>query len=146
MGHLGLTPQSINVMGGYRVQGRVAADAKAILDDARRLQDAGCFAIVLEGIPAELAGRVTEALTIPTIGIGAGPHCSGQVLVLHDIVGLSRGAKPNSSATMSTDSSSGGFFGAMGGGCAQRRPSAEVLFAAEAGRNRAIEHGPRQIL
>ena len=94
MGHIGLTPQSIHVMGGYRVQGRAAADARVILDDAKRLQDAGCFAIVLEGIPAELAARVTESLSIPTIGIGAGPHCSGQVLVLHDILGLSRGPKP----------------------------------------------------
>jgi len=94
MGHLGLTPQSINVMGGYRVQGRAAADAKVIVDDARRLQEAGCFAIVLEGIPAELAARVTEAVAIPTIGIGAGPHCSGQVLVFHDIVGLLKGPKP----------------------------------------------------
>jgi 3-methyl-2-oxobutanoate hydroxymethyltransferase len=81
-------------MGGYRVQGRAAADAKVIVDDARRLQDAGCFAIVLEGIPSELAARVTEAVAIPTIGIGAGPHCSGQVLVFHDIVGLLKGPKP----------------------------------------------------
>jgi 3-methyl-2-oxobutanoate hydroxymethyltransferase len=94
MGHLGLTPQSVNVMGGYHVQGRAAADAKVIIDDARRLQDAGCFSIVLEGIPAELAARVTEAVSIPTIGIGAGPHCSGQVLVFHDIVGLLKGPKP----------------------------------------------------
>ncbi len=88
MGHLGLTPQSVNAMGGYKVQGKLEADALAILDDAVALQAAGCFAIVLEGIPADLAARVTEALHIPTIGIGAGLHCSGQVLVFHDLLGL----------------------------------------------------------
>lgn len=88
MGHLGLTPQSLNAMGGYKVQGREARAALELLDDALRLQDAGCFSIVLEGIPAELAERVTEELAIPTIGIGAGPACSGQVLVFHDILGL----------------------------------------------------------
>ncbi|MGC0718873.1 3-methyl-2-oxobutanoate hydroxymethyltransferase, partial [Escherichia coli] len=80
MGHLGLTPQSINVMGGFKVQGRKADAALRLLDDAHRLQEAGCFALVLEGIPAELAARATSSLTIPTIGIGAGPDCSGQVL------------------------------------------------------------------
>lgn len=94
MGHLGLTPQSVNVMGGYRVQGRSSDDALRLLDDAWALQEAGCFAIVLEGTPTELAARVTEVLDIPTIGIGGGPHCSGQVLVFHDIVGLSRGPTP----------------------------------------------------
>lgn len=88
MGHLGLTPQSVNAMGGYKVQGKLEADALAILDDAVALQAAGCFAIVLEGIPADLAARVTEALHIPTLGIGAGLHCSGQVLVFHDLLGL----------------------------------------------------------
>lgn len=93
MGHLGLTPQSVNVMGGYKVQGRSGGDALILLDDARRLEEAGCFSIVLEGIPSELAARVTETLSIPTIGIGAGPDCSGQVLVLHDILGLLPGKK-----------------------------------------------------
>jgi 3-methyl-2-oxobutanoate hydroxymethyltransferase len=94
MGHLGLTPQSVNVMGGFKVQGRVADNALRLLDDAVRLEDAGCFALVLEGIPSELAERATQALTIPTIGIGAGPHCSGQVLVFHDVLGLIEGDKP----------------------------------------------------
>ncbi|MBS1767755.1 MAG: 3-methyl-2-oxobutanoate hydroxymethyltransferase [Acidobacteria bacterium] len=88
MGHLGLTPQSIHAMGGYKVQGKLEADALAILDDALALQEAGCFSIVLEGIPADLAARVTESLQIPTLGIGAGLHCSGQVLVFHDLLGL----------------------------------------------------------
>ncbi len=94
MGHLGLTPQSIHAMGGYKVQGRDGDAAITLLDDALRLQDAGCFSILLEGIPAELAHRVTEALEVPTIGIGAGPHCSGQVLVFHDLLGLLEGAPP----------------------------------------------------
>jgi len=94
MGHLGLTPQSLNVMGGYRVQGREAGAAVELLEDALRLQEAGCFSIVLEGMPAELAGRITQELEIPTIGIGAGAGCSGQVLVIHDILGLLEGPKP----------------------------------------------------
>lgn len=94
MGHLGLTPQSVNIMGGFKVQGRKADEALRLLDDAHRLQEAGCFALVLEGIPAELAGRATESLNIPTIGIGAGPDCSGQVLVLHDVLGLIEGHRP----------------------------------------------------
>jgi len=88
MGHLGLTPQSLNAMGGFKVQGREAGAAVELLEDALRIQDAGCFAVVLEGIPAELAERVTQELSIPTIGIGAGAGCSGQVLVFHDILGL----------------------------------------------------------
>ncbi|HEU4952696.1 MAG TPA: 3-methyl-2-oxobutanoate hydroxymethyltransferase [Holophagaceae bacterium] len=88
MGHLGLTPQSVNPMGGFKVQGRAEADALAILEDAQALQEAGCFSIVLEGIPADLAARVTETLRIPTLGIGAGLGCSGQVLVFHDLLGL----------------------------------------------------------
>ncbi|MBR0751128.1 3-methyl-2-oxobutanoate hydroxymethyltransferase [Bradyrhizobium jicamae] len=99
MGHLGLTPQSVNVMGGFMVQGQKADDALRLLDEAHRLQDAGCFAIVLEGIPAELAARATETLTIPTIGIGAGPSCSGQVLVLHDLLGLTEGRRPKFART-----------------------------------------------
>lgn len=94
MGHLGLTPQSVSVMGGFKVQGRTADDALRLLDDAHKLQEAGCFALVLEGIPAELAARATESLAIPTIGIGAGPSCSGQVLVFHDILGLTEGHRP----------------------------------------------------
>ena len=94
MGHLGLTPQSVNVMGGFKVQGRDAEHALQILEDAHRLQEAGCFSLVLEGIPSDLAKRVTETLRIPTIGIGAGPHCSGQVLVLHDLLSLHEGHKP----------------------------------------------------
>jgi 3-methyl-2-oxobutanoate hydroxymethyltransferase len=88
MGHIGLTPQSIHRMGGYRVQGRQEAQARQLLADARAVQEAGAFALVLEGIPADLAGEITAAVDIPTIGIGAGVHCDGQVLVLHDILGL----------------------------------------------------------
>ena len=94
MGHLGLTPQSVHAMGGFKVQGRGAQDALRILEDAHRLQEAGCFALVLEGIPSELAARITQSLSIPTIGIGAGPDCSGQVLVLHDVLGLTQGHRP----------------------------------------------------
>jgi 3-methyl-2-oxobutanoate hydroxymethyltransferase len=89
MGHVGLTPQSVHAMGGYRVQGREVAAAEAVLDDARAVCDAGCFAVVLEGVPDDLAAQITEALPVPTIGIGAGSACDGQVLVLHDLVGLS---------------------------------------------------------
>lgn len=94
MGHLGLTPQHLLAFGGFRVQGREAAAAQRLLDDARRLQDAGAFSLVLELMPSELATRITDALSIPTIGIGAGPGCSGQVLVLHDLLGLNDGFKP----------------------------------------------------
>jgi 3-methyl-2-oxobutanoate hydroxymethyltransferase len=87
MGHVGLTPQSVHRMGGYRVQGR-KDQAERIIEDACAVQEAGAFAVVLEGIPARLAARITEQLTIPTIGIGAGPACDGQVLVIHDILGL----------------------------------------------------------
>ena len=88
MGHLGLTPQSVHAMGGYRVQGQQADAATALLADAAALVDAGCFAIVLECVPREVARLVTEAVPVPTIGIGAGPDCDGQVLVLHDLLGL----------------------------------------------------------
>jgi 3-methyl-2-oxobutanoate hydroxymethyltransferase len=87
-GHIGLTPQSLNALGGWRVQGRTAAAAKAVLDDALALQDAGCFSIVLESVPYRLAALVTERLSVPTIGIGAGSATSGQVLVIHDMLGL----------------------------------------------------------
>ena len=88
MGHLGLTPQSVHVLGGYRVQGRDEAGAERLKQDAKALEEAGAFAIVLELIPATLASRITKSLAIPTIGIGAGPACDGQVLVLHDVLGL----------------------------------------------------------
>ena len=94
MGHVGLTPQSVHKMGGYVVQGRDAEKAQQILRDARALEGAGCYAIVLECIPAELARIVTSQLRIPTIGIGAGPHCDGQVLVLNDLLGLDAGFAP----------------------------------------------------
>jgi 3-methyl-2-oxobutanoate hydroxymethyltransferase len=89
MGHVGLTPQSVHKLGGLRVQGRGEQGRERILADARAVEEAGAFALVLEGIPAELAAEVTAALSIPTIGIGAGPHCDGQVLVMHDLLGLS---------------------------------------------------------
>jgi 3-methyl-2-oxobutanoate hydroxymethyltransferase len=88
MGHIGLTPQSIHRMGGYKVQGREPEMAERILADAKAVEEAGAFAVVLEGIPMELGRKITRALSIPTIGIGGGPHCDGQVLVLHDLLGL----------------------------------------------------------
>ncbi len=88
MGHLGLTPQSIHTMGGYKVQGKKADAARELVADARALAAAGVFAIVLEGVPAVLAHIVTEEIPIPTIGIGAGPYCDGQVLVFHDVLGF----------------------------------------------------------
>ena len=94
MGHLGLTPQSVHALGGYRVQGRDQDAAERLLADAAALADAGAFAIVLELIPAPLASRVSKSLAIPTIGIGAGPACDGQVLVLHDMLGLNEGFNP----------------------------------------------------
>ncbi len=88
LAHIGLTPQSIHRMGGYRVQGKGDAQAEQLLADARAVEAAGAFGVVLEGIPLKLARQITAELTIPTIGIGAGPHCDGQVLVIHDILGL----------------------------------------------------------
>jgi 3-methyl-2-oxobutanoate hydroxymethyltransferase len=88
LGHLGLTPQSINKFGSYRARGRDKDEAKAIMEDASLLQDAGAFALVLEKIPAELGKQVTDSLEIPTIGIGAGPHCDGQILVYTDMLGM----------------------------------------------------------
>ena len=88
MGHLGMTPQSVHRYGGYKVQGKESDQARLLLSDAKALEAAGAFAIVLEAIPAELAKTLTEQLTIPTIGIGAGPYCDGQVLVLYDLLGL----------------------------------------------------------
>jgi 3-methyl-2-oxobutanoate hydroxymethyltransferase len=89
MGHVGLTPQAIHRMGGHRVQGRTEKSRTRVLADARAVEEAGAFAVVLEGMPLELAREVTERLSIPTIGIGAGIHCDGQVLVMHDLLGLS---------------------------------------------------------
>jgi 3-methyl-2-oxobutanoate hydroxymethyltransferase len=94
MGHLGLTPQSYHQMGGYRVQARTAEEADRLLKDAGALERAGVFSLVLEGIPTEVARRVTEGLTVPTIGIGAGPFCDGQVLVAHDMLGLQEDLTP----------------------------------------------------
>jgi 3-methyl-2-oxobutanoate hydroxymethyltransferase len=88
MGHLGMTPQSVHQHGGYKVQGKGPDQANILLNDAKALETAGAFAIVLEAIPAGLAKTITEQLTIPTIGIGAGPHCDGQILVLYDLLGL----------------------------------------------------------
>jgi 3-methyl-2-oxobutanoate hydroxymethyltransferase len=88
MGHIGLTPQSATMLGGFKAQGRTAAKARRLLADARALEAAGCFAVVLEAVPAAVAKRISEALTVPTIGIGAGPDCDGQVLVWHDLLGL----------------------------------------------------------
>ncbi len=91
MGHLGLTPQSVHAMGGYRVQGKDAAPAHEMISDAIALADAGVFAVVLEGVPDVLAEIITAEIAVPTIGIGAGPHCDGQVLVYHDVLGLTEG-------------------------------------------------------
>jgi len=88
MGHIGLTPQSINQLGGYKVQGKTPAAAVRLINDAEALEQAGAYAVVLECVPAELARTITERLSIPTIGIGAGPHCDGQVQVFHDLLGL----------------------------------------------------------
>ncbi len=88
MGHIGLTPQSVHSMGGFKVQGKSAEAAMALVEDAKALRHAGCFSIVLEGIPVKVAEAITEAVDIPTIGIGAGPHCDGQVLVYHDVLGI----------------------------------------------------------
>jgi len=94
MGHLGLTPQAIHRMGGYRVQGKTPEAAHELMEDARALADAGVFALVLEGIPSELARAVTREVSCPTFGIGAGPHCDGQVLVFYDLLGLTAGPVP----------------------------------------------------
>ena len=88
MGHLGLTPQSVNALGGYKVQGKRPAEADRIVDDAQRLAEAGIFALVLECVPADLAARITESIGVPTIGIGAGAACDGQILVVNDMLGL----------------------------------------------------------
>jgi 3-methyl-2-oxobutanoate hydroxymethyltransferase len=94
MGHLGLTPQSVHQLGGYSVQAKEEAAAEKLIADAKLLEEVGCFAVVLEKIPAALAKRVSEALTIPTIGIGAGADTDGQVLVIHDMLGINKGFSP----------------------------------------------------
>jgi len=94
MGHVGLTPQSVNALGGYRVQGKTADAAEQLIRDARAVEAAGAFAVVLEAVPRELAAHITRELRIPTIGIGAGPECDGQILVLHDAIGLTFTALP----------------------------------------------------
>ena len=94
MGHLGLTPQSIHALGGFRVQGKQLDAARAIVDDAVALAEAGCFALVLECVPDAVARMVTDAIPVPTIGIGAGRHCDGQVLVYHDLLGLEDRLRP----------------------------------------------------
>jgi 3-methyl-2-oxobutanoate hydroxymethyltransferase len=94
MGHLGLTPQSATALGGMKAQGRTASEAARLLHDARALEAAGAFALVLEAVPAQVASRVSSALRIPTLGIGAGPGCDGQVLVWHDLLGINEGVAP----------------------------------------------------
>lgn len=94
MGHVGLTPQSVNALGGYRVQGKTTDAAEQLLRDARAVEAAGAFAVVLEAVPRELAAQITRELRIPTIGIGAGPDCDGQILVIHDLLGLTFAPKP----------------------------------------------------
>lgn len=94
MGHLGLTPQSIYQFGTYKVRAREEAEAEKLIDDAKLLEELGCFALVLEKIPADLAKKVSESISIPTIGIGAGKDCDGQVLVYHDMVGMNQGFSP----------------------------------------------------
>ena len=94
MGHLGLTPQSIYKFGTYSVRAEEDAEASKLLDDAVALQEAGCFSVVLEKIPADLARNVSEKLDVPTVGIGAGPDCDGQVLVLHDMLGITKDFSP----------------------------------------------------
>jgi 3-methyl-2-oxobutanoate hydroxymethyltransferase len=94
MGHVGLTPQAVNQLGGFKVQGRTEAQRRKILDDARAVAEAGAYAMVVEGVPAALGAEVTAAVDVPTIGIGAGPGCDGQVLVMHDVLGLDPGWQP----------------------------------------------------
>jgi 3-methyl-2-oxobutanoate hydroxymethyltransferase len=94
MGHIGLTPQSATMLGGFKAQGRTAEKARQLVEDALELEAAGCFALVLEAVPSPVASRITEALTIPTIGIGAGAGCDGQVLVYHDLLGLYEARAP----------------------------------------------------
>jgi 3-methyl-2-oxobutanoate hydroxymethyltransferase len=94
MGHIGLTPQSVNALGGFKLQGKNAEDARRLVDEGVALEQVGCFSLVLECVPAELAAMITDRISIPTIGIGAGPSCDGQVLVLHDLLGMYDGHTP----------------------------------------------------
>ena len=94
MGHIGLTPQSVHALGGYRIQGKTEIERESIIQDALALEDAGVYAIVLEGIPSELSQTITEQIKVPTIGIGAGPNCDGQILVLQDFLGLNPDFQP----------------------------------------------------
>lgn len=94
MGHVGLTPQSLHRFGGYKVQGKDTESADRLVEESKFLEETGCFSIVLEGIPWPLAKRITEAVTIPTVGIGAGPYCDGQVLVVNDMLGMMEGFSP----------------------------------------------------
>jgi 3-methyl-2-oxobutanoate hydroxymethyltransferase len=94
MGHIGFTPQSVNTLGGFRVQGRAPGDKERLVEEARRLESAGAFSLVLELVPTAVSKAVTEAVAIPTIGIGAGAECDGQVLVLHDLLGLNDRFRP----------------------------------------------------
>ena len=94
MGHIGLTPQSATALGGFKAQGRTAEAARRLFADARALEAAGCFSLVLEAVPAPVAARITQAMSVPTIGIGAGPDCDGQVLVYHDLLGITEGRAP----------------------------------------------------
>jgi 3-methyl-2-oxobutanoate hydroxymethyltransferase len=94
MGHVGLTPQSATMLGGFKTQGKTAEQAKRLVDDALALEEAGCFAVVLEAVPSPVAAEITTRLEVPTIGIGAGPECDGQVLVYHDLLGLTEGHLP----------------------------------------------------
>ncbi|HRK34695.1 MAG TPA: 3-methyl-2-oxobutanoate hydroxymethyltransferase, partial [Candidatus Hydrogenedentes bacterium] len=93
MGHIGLQPQSIHQIGGYKVQGRDPESRKRLLEEAKGLEEIGCFSLVLECVPADLAKEISESIAIPTIGIGAGPHCDGQVLVMHDMLGMGKYTK-----------------------------------------------------
>lgn len=95
MGHIGLVPQSIHQLGGYRVQGREEEDVERLISDAHAIEEAGAFSIVIEAVPSEVGRRITEAVSIPTIGIGAGPHCDGQVLVLNDMLGMTHQKPPH---------------------------------------------------
>lgn len=94
LGHIGLLPQSVRAMGGYRVQGKTDADAERLIHDARAIEEAGVFAMVVEGVPADVAGAITKAVSVPTIGIGAGPQCDGQVLVVNDMLGMTGNVAP----------------------------------------------------
>ncbi len=94
MGHIGLTPQRFSTLGGYKVQGRTAQSAKLLLEEAKALEEAGCFSLVLECVPEEVAAIITQSITIPTLGIGAGKECDGQVLVFHDMLGINTGHTP----------------------------------------------------